>query len=75
MWVTADVHSNVLSILAVHMCKSSRRTRANSGKHRFGKRSYQLEMLPLQNANISYWLKDYALKNHYLSKKVVLNSP
>lgn len=71
MWMIADVHSNVHSILAVHMCNSNR-TAANASKHRFGKLSYQLEMLPLQDANISYRLKDYALKNHCLSKKVVL---
>lgn len=54
------------------MWKSNRRTAANSGKHRFGKLSHQLEMLPLQNADISNWLKDYALINHYLSKKVIV---
>lgn len=58
------------------MCQSNRRTTANAGKHRFGKLPHQLEMLLLQNADISNWLKDYALINHYLSKKaVVLKQP
>lgn len=44
--------------------------------NRFGKLSHQSKMLPLQNADISNWLKDYALINHYLSKKaVVLKQP
>lgn len=66
------VHSHVKSLLAVHMCKSSRRTITNAGKHRFVKLSHQLEMLPLQNAVISNWLKYYALINCYLSRKIVL---
>lgn len=37
------VRSNVHGFLAVCMCKSSRRTTANAGKHRFGKPSHQLD--------------------------------
>jgi len=68
--------SDVHSLLAVLMCKRNRRTTADAGKHRFGEFSHQLEILPLQNADISNWLKDYTLIGDCLSKKaVVLKQP